>query len=443
MSQAHAAGAERVAAQLRAFLKEPLPHRGLFGGGRASLEAGHHVFKFAQGKFPPGIAHGEPEREELRRAAAAFIREVCFRDGASHYQLMCVAADAKREAIKENYHQLMALIHPDRAEGAREAWPADWAQRANRAYAVLDDAAARSVYDKALDAFTPVPPRQHRPARPRSRRAQGAKARVARAMLVLGAVISVLLLGYAWVAGFQDEHFPFTATTRGRGVSAAAERPRFLGAAILPARDDARGSWARAEAESSMLLRPLWPNPEPLPAMDPRAATFVPAARREVVAEKESLAPVRETPDIVAEPPPAAAIRREAPLPSPVAIDLGPSRAQIEILIARLIDYYEAGETDNLMALIDPKEAGVFATLRLRQTYADFFRATRERRLQVKKLDWQNVSASAQAQGQATVLAEYVDAPGKLERDIDVELEIALRNGQARITRLSLFPGAP
>ena len=51
--------------------------------------------------------------------------------------------------------------------------------------------------------------------------------------------------------------------------------------------------------------------------------------------------------------------------------------------------------------------------------------------------------ASARAQGQATLQAEYVDTPGSLERDIDVDMEIALRNGQARITRLSLFPNAP
>ena len=127
MSPAPAADAASVVTQLRAFLSQPERHRGEFGGGRASREGGHHIFKFAQGKLPPGVDRdmAVDEREELRRAALAFIREVCFRDGASHYQLLGLPADAKREAVKENYHLLMALIHPDRAEHAREAWPAD------------------------------------------------------------------------------------------------------------------------------------------------------------------------------------------------------------------------------------------------------------------------------------------------------------------------------
>ena len=49
----------------------------------------------------------------------------------------------------------------------------------------------------------------------------------------------------------------------------------------------------------------------------------------------------------------------------------------------------------------------------------------------------------ARARGQATVEAEYVHGLPRLDRDIDVEVDIALRNGQARITRLSLFPNVP
>ena len=440
MSPAHAAGAASVAAQLRAFMKEPASHRGQIGAGRSSLEAGHHVFKFAQGKFPPDMP--TPEREELQCAAVAFVREVCLREGASHYQMLCVPADAKREAIKENYHLLMALIHPDRAGSAREAWPAECAQRANRAYMVLDDAAARSIYDKSLNAFTAPPPsRLHRPPRRRTGKSEGGKARVARAMLVLAAAVSTLVMLYAWIADFQDEHYVFSAGTRGRDIAASPERPRFLGANVLAAREVPRVAFTSAQAESFTLLPSLWPNDALAPGLVTETVTSTPVTRRTPVPESEPASAVREASMALAAADSGVATPSEAPALAPVAREPRLSSAQIEVLVARLIGYYEAGETDNLIALLDPKEAGL-TTLRIRQAYTDFFRSTRERRLRLKKLDWQSGSTSAQAQGQATVLAEYVDAPGNLEREIDVEMEIALRNGQPRITHLTLFPGA-
>ena len=46
------------------------------------------------------------------------------------------------------------------------------------------------------------------------------------------------------------------------------------------------------------------------------------------------------------------------------------------------------------------------------------------------------------ARGEGTVQAEYFDrAP--LERRVDVEMDIVMREGKARLTHLSLFPDAP
>ena len=60
------------------------------------------------------------------------------------------APDSRREAIKEHYHGLMALIHPDRQDADSEHWPPEAAHRVNLAYAVLSDEATRAEYDAGL-----------------------------------------------------------------------------------------------------------------------------------------------------------------------------------------------------------------------------------------------------------------------------------------------------
>ena len=411
-------------------------------GARVSgLEAHRHAFKLAQGKFPPRLAHelATHEREKLRSEAVAFIREVCFRRDATHYQLLNVPADARREAIKESYHLLMALIHPDRAEGAREAWPADWAQRANRAYAVLTDDGARASYDKGLRAFNAPPPSPRPAVRRRTRKAATFRRRLANTFLAVG-TLAAIVIAIAWI-DHSDEHFPFAAPPGGRDVAMGSERPRFLGTSVVPARDNMRDVLpAGSVPQSDKLLAPLWRDRVPSAAVEPQ-----PARRATPGDATEPGLPLwaREAPAAAEAPSRPHIDLAQAADAVPSIVEARLTSGQIEILVARLIGYYEAGETDNLMALLDAKEAGFWQTARTRQAYFDFFRATRQRRLRVKNLDWQTASASARAQGQARVEAEYVDASGSLERDIEVEMEIALRNGEARITRLSLYPNAP
>lgn len=390
--------------------------------GAASLEGGN-VFRLAQGKFPPDLAGHE--RERLRGCAVSYIREVCFRPDATHYQMLCVPEGAKRDAIKESYHLLMALIHPDRAETAREEWPADWAQRANRAYAVLSDDAARKSYDRTCDALQAfrAPPR---PPLRRTRKARGLVSRVARAGVVLG-LLAALLVMLTYLDSTQDP-FLFTNASSGRDTARSPERPRFLGVGVVPARDTGSDTRPAAAPREERRSASLWREAAPAPAAQATAAS-VPAFPREAAASAVVAAS------------PAPAVVAQAPYAGPAETKL--TSVQIEILVARFIGYYEAGETDNLMALLDGKEPGSPQAARTRQAYAEFFRATRQRRLRVKSLDWQTAMSSARAQGQATVEAQYTDAPGGLERDIDVEMEIALRNGQAKITHLSLFPNGP
>lgn len=113
---------------------------------------------------------------------------------------------------------------------------------------------------------------------------------------------------------------------------------------------------------------------------------------------------------------------------------------EIEDLVVKLIDSYQAGDTEALVGLFEP-DAGFWRTVQLRNAYSDFFRATRARRLRIESLAWSVQPSGAQAKGEATVVAEYPGETTPVERRVPMELDLVMREGEARIRRLSLFPG--
>ena len=144
-----------------------------------------------------------------------------------------------------------------------------------------------------------------------------------------------------------------------------------------------------------------------------------------------------------AEPPVRVA---QAPVAPPSAATpaapTSPSRDQVEGVVALLVGFYDAGDSDRLVALVDPDALGWMQGYRMRSAYSDFFGSTRSRKLRMERLTWHNNGAVAEARGEATVVAEYADGRPRLERRVPIELDIALRAGGPRVTRLVLFPGA-
>lgn len=453
MREAAGNGAACVASQLLAFVRDPARWRPRFLHGKDPLPDGAIVLRFAQARFSPAMMRELPAsaRGELREAANAFIRQVCFREGATHYQVLCVPSDAQHHAIKESYHLMMALIHPDRRDAAVEPWPTDCAQRVNQAYAVLSDDALRQDYDARLKklesglAFAPQAPGRGGELRRKRGRTGRAGVWLAKALVAFTAVIATLLLLEVWLADPSDEYSMLQgafSVRHGRDVPASADRPRFIGT-------DARtSSQRRAQADTDAprpegftLFGPLWR------AFAGSGAETPAAAPNAQVSPVEAPRPVPSAPQAAAQAPgdspvmtkDATPAQASAPPPAPAS---GVSAQDIEVLVARLIGYYEAGDTDKLMSLLDLGNAGFWQTAKTRQTYFDFFRATRQRRLRVNNLAWRTAAQSAQAKGEATVFAEYFDEPGTLERRVDVEMDIAMRDGMPKITRLSLFPDA-
>lgn len=82
----------------------------------------------------------------LRDAAAAYVRRQYFRPDATPYQTLGLPPFASDRAIKTSFRMLMQLVHPDRQQASPE-WPDAFAAQANRAYAQLRDARARSRLD--------------------------------------------------------------------------------------------------------------------------------------------------------------------------------------------------------------------------------------------------------------------------------------------------------
>src|SRR5690348_11805054 len=123
--------AAAVADRLKAFADDPSRATQRFLLGLEPLPAGGCVLRFAQGRFPPGLCLTAADERELRAAAGRFVRRVCLADRADDYQVLCAPRDAPYDTIKENYHLLMALLHPDRQEHASDPWPEACAQRVN------------------------------------------------------------------------------------------------------------------------------------------------------------------------------------------------------------------------------------------------------------------------------------------------------------------------
>ena len=449
--------AAEVAARLKAFHADPARQAPRYLHGLEPLPEGGFVLRFAQGKIPAPLAHSIEEAQRLRRAAEVFVRRVCLAERADHYHVLCAARDAPAETLKENYHLLMALLHPDRQEGAAEPWPEAFAQRVNLAYAALGSEATRREYDQQLRSEHPS-----RPARPMAAAPKPSEAtrdvRFAKSLIAVSLVVAIVVAAGLTIHDdeWSDQSILQASLARLHiDPLPGANRPRYVGAGTPP-----RGASEAAVAEEPVsfeFLKPLMrliseePRPYVPPRMQPIATTEhaqpVAAAFQAPVPSPVAAAPAAPvaSPARVAVPAQVPLVVAQAALPvaqAPAVNAPGPSNAAIEDLIVALVSYYEAGDADRIVGLVDSDSIGFFRRNRLRQAYADIVRATRARQLRIDRLAWSTAPGAASARGAAIVRAEYADrAP--LEKRVDMEIDIVLRDGKPRVTRLNLFPETP
>jgi curved DNA-binding protein CbpA len=437
--------AAAVADRLKAFAADPSGATQRFLLGLEPLPAGGCVLRFAQGRFPAALCLTAADERELRAAAGRFVHRVCLADRADHYQVLCSPRDAPYEAIKENYHLLMALLHPDRQEHAADPWPDACAQRVNLAYATLGDEAMRREYDALIRAGRPAP-RARMGQGLRTGRARVNEIRFAKTLIAVSAVAAALLAVALIVddAEYRDRSLLHASLARlGASPVPGSEHPRYVRATAMAQPQRASDAVNPEDADTFSFLRPIMralvpEAPKPVSAVPP--IETIPAPTRQQAAPMLRMAPSVTTVP-VAQSAQAAAPTGDAPPPKPAAREsmdtLRPSNQDIESLVVALITYYEAGDADRLVALVD---GGYWRTAQMHRAYADFFRATRARSLRVERLTWNREEGAAKAKGEAMLVAEYFDQTAPVQRRVDVEMDIAMREGRARITRLALFP---
>lgn len=470
------AGAAVIAAQLLAFYREPVRYRPRLTHGRETFGGGLLVFRFAQGRFPQALMRdlSAARRDNLREAALFFIRQVCFWEGSSHYQVLCVEPGARRETIKEHYHGLMALIHPDRQEAGAPRWPAEYAQRVNKAYEMLSDDARRREYDAGLHKETvgSATLEESLMATPEAaspgtfRKARGTtRARMRKPVLFISLALSLLFFVQIWWAGEVPGEYsaipsatPFELSLRWmREAYSSGQKPP-SGKESAPAKRPPDED----DTAKTSFLAPLWEalSSSPVERGRPPASD---AAARVTASVAMPAAPAGVKSD-AGEPPPAASPERKAgDAPSERARERLPERAsrpagvsqaalnrqaaerrltagEMENMVARVVTYYEAGDVDKLLGLYDASSVGLWEAMTLRHDFEEFFRATKTRRLRLQGVSWDTASATAQVKGAAKLVAEYHDETGRMERQVAIEIDIVARDSQPRIARLSLFP---
>ena len=449
-------GSAAVAAQLLDFLREPARFRPAWLHGERPLPEGHVVLKFALGRFSPGWNRdlSPHDKQALVEAAKAFVRQVCLWERATHYQVLCLEPGSGVESVRENYRLLMALLHPDRQdEGSEPEWPTGCAQRVNEAYAVLSDPERRRQYDTAAhhghvahEVELELPP-DLAVARVRRRPTH------LRAFALVSGVMVALFLLQAWWVTDTPRHYALLERSLAGHTTGSWMRevisdglPRFLEAkpavsldpiALLEPPKAPRRMVAWVPASDVRTTVANAPAPEAAPrdsapteAVPPRYSVLPPTPR---ASSSPSTMPAAAAAPLV--------VAQAAPMATPGSTGGSSTSAQeIELLVARLVSHYEQGDADGLMALFASGEPGFWKGYRVRSAYADFFRATRVRQLRMNRLEWQTSGDTARARGEATLIADYVDGSGHVERMIPVELDIALRDGRAGITRLNLYP---
>lgn len=466
----HEAGAAVIAAQLLAFYREPVRFRPRLTHGREPFSGGLLVFRFAQGRFPQSMMRELPaaKRQSVREAALFFIRQVCLWEGASHYQVLCVPTGARRETIKDHYHGLMALIHPDRQDPGDPHWPAECAQRVNKAYEVLSDDARRREYDAGLHKSTvgsatleeslmavPTPPSPGTFHKPRGTRL----ARMRKPVLFISLAVSLLFFVQVWWAGEVPGEYSAIPSAAPFELSLRWMREAY--SPVQKARPQASGENSPAQREpvedkpaETSLLTPLW-----------KALSGGTAEPRRQHAREESVrvaasvnVPVvpaivrREAPPVARDPVPAQRkpAERSAPPRPPERVAQAPverraaavplSAIDMETMVAKVVTHYEAGDVDKLLGLYDASSVGLWEAVNLRHAFEEFFRSTKTRRLRLQGVSWDTDSPTARVTGAARLVAEYNDDSGRVERQVSLDMDIVSRDGQPRIARLSLFP---
>jgi len=178
------------------------------------------------------------------------------------------------------------------------------------------------------------------------------------------------------------------------------------------------------------------PRPEPTLALAATAPPAADAAPAPAPSAASAAAPAAETEASRAEEAPVATVAANSPP--------APSTAEIETFFTLFVDAYDRGRVDALAELFDDDASTNQRQGRaaIRGEYADLFRQSAWRRMQITRINWRRVGDTARARGEIAVKIGWRDGR-EVEQRLAVDMELARRDGRVVITRLSQQPSTP
>ncbi|MFU8764795.1 MAG: DnaJ domain-containing protein, partial [Haliea sp.] len=413
--------------------------------------------------------------EECRAAVTFFIKQALLEARGDHYRTLGVSRDADSALIRQHYHYLIRLFHPDR-DLNREGWETLYAPVINEAWNQLRTPAKRSQYDGSLpqpDAFDAVLAQRHEPAGAASAAATPrASAPVVRAgvvprflaglppRLVLGAVFGVpLLLIMLWllmkpapqnlrVAG-QEVLFPEAGETdpplaAGNSEARASAAGTMGGAAATPQTRTAPRRATSAELEqqvrerlasaTSAVLGPgatagtrHEPSPE-APTEVSRQPEFVIAAAVATISSPETVPVQRPAPapaqDASLDRPPAP---EPVDVPDPVPLLPALDGAQLGRVLEAFARSYAAGDVQRFSALfaVNADTSDARGRDAIRDLYQGFFSRPETREIRFGQMLWEYQSPfRSRGTGAARVTTVPLNGGAAASGELMITLEV-------------------
>lgn len=409
-----------------------------------------------------GASRQSARDKSVREAACLFVRLRLLHPAADHYALLGLRPGADRAQVKDRYRLMMRLLHPDFATAASSAlWPQDAAARVNRAYEVLASATLRQAYDRqrgpAPGPATPAAPRvapvQLRAAAARAP-AEDPRQRLKRLALLFGAggaltLSAVLLVAFPdnkdnlvqriasntglaapGAAGLELQPLdmplldaPATQREPDRPASPAAD---FLAQALTPAMSVAMAPPPRDTERVETAAAPL---PRILMAS---AAAPVPAA---VLPAPMPVA--AQAPTLPAVPPASSAAAANPAASSGLS---GPTLARAHPLLAQLLQLMEGGSGDRLLNLLDHESRKAPAAQALVRHYDGLVGGARAVAITNAQFKADPRDGALLVNGDVGLRYEAPAGGAQQERQLAIQAEFALRDGQVVMTRLARGP---
>lgn len=374
------------------------------------------------------------DENELAEAAVLLLHHLLFFDGADHYRVLGVDADADDEQIKRHYRALMRWVHPDRDPDNLHSV---FAERVNRAWSALRTPQRRADYDAERDA-------------------SGDRERDYDDALPAGAAAVALSVprwqsdGAPWLSGRMVRRLPQLVAATGAFVAIVLlalvvwlrhTEARRVAAPAAPAPPPV--SVAPAPSIAPARTAPPTERPEPPSLLASATSTLGAAVAPPAAAEPMPPDMLREPPaataNLTGKTPVTTASRAAPPSVHRTVATAPPPLSEDEILafVARFERLYAGDDVDAFLALFgdDAIGNGSDGLSELRVDYRRLFSTSAHRELRLREMRWQIDAGRAVGHGRYDA---SVDAAAE-RKDSQGQILLALRRDgdRLRITRLN------